>query len=87
MEGVESAKYEIQFLSTFTPVLGRFFTDPDPDFRPIRTQEKNSDPDPDKRTGSETLVNLDSQIIIFCFFFRLNISSLKFTPTVPNVSR
>ena len=47
-EGVESAKYEKQFLSTFTPVLGRFFTDPDPDFRPIRTQEKNSDPDPGK---------------------------------------
>ena len=51
-EGVESAKYEKQFLSTFTPVLGRFFTDPDPDFsgsdpdfRPIRTQEKKSDPD------------------------------------------
>ena len=57
-------KYNI--FSTLTPVLGRFFTDPDfsgsdPDFWPIRirTQEKNSDPDPAKKTGSETLLSSD----------------------------
>ena len=88
---VESALYDILKNILLLTVFGRFFMNPDwiQIFWPIwiRTQEKNSDPDPDKRTGSETLVNLDSQIIIFCFFFRLNISSLKFTPTVPNVSR
>ena len=41
--------------------------DPDPDFLPIRnrTQEKKSDPEPDKMTGSETLskrnINLTGQ--------------------------
>ena len=46
-------KYNI-FSSTLTPVLGRFFTDPDfsgsdPDFWPIRIREK--------KPGSETLIN------------------------------
>ena len=49
------------FFSTFTPVLGRFFTDPDPDFSgsdrtdPDPDSGKKSDPDPEKN-GSETLV-------------------------------
>ena len=59
-DSVESAKYEIIF-SISTPVLGRFFKEPDPyqdfsgsdpEFWPIqiqiRTQEKKSDPDPGK---------------------------------------
>ena len=50
-KGEESAEYEIQFFSTFTPVLWRFLrgsgffrigsgflADPDPDFWPIRIQ-------------------------------------------------
>ena len=30
------------------------FSGSDPDFRPIRTQEIKLDPDPGKKTGSET---------------------------------
>ena len=44
-DSFESAEYDINFFSTLTPVLGRFFTDPDfpdLDFRliRIRTQKK-----------------------------------------------
>ena len=45
-DSVESAKYEIQFFSTFTPVLGRFFHRSG--FFRIGSglREKKSDPDP-----------------------------------------
>ena len=69
---VESALYDILKNRLLLTVFGRFFMNPDwiQIFWPIwiRTQEKNSDPDPDKRTGSETMVKLDSQIIIFFLF-------------------
>ena len=53
---VKSVKYEIQFFFYFNYIFRTFFfTDSDLYFWPIRTQEKNSDPDPGKKTGSEKL--------------------------------
>ena len=48
-------------LSTLTPVLGRFFTYPDPDFSGLdpnfwQNPDPDSDPNPGKKKGSETLV-------------------------------
>ena len=59
-DSVESAKYEIQFFSTFTPVLGRFFHRSGffrigSGFLADPYSEKKSDPD--KKNGSETLDN------------------------------
>ena len=49
--------------STFTPVLGRFFfTDPD--------SEKKSDPDPGKKTGSDTQYS-NRAIVYSCFFYSI----------------
>ena len=65
-DSVDSAKYEIQFFSTFSLVLGRFFTDtgfgffwicsgfmadPDPD----SGRKKKSDPAPGKKNQIQNI--------------------------------
>ena len=50
-DSVESAKYEIHFFLLVLTVLGRFLwvrIRIFPDFRPIRSQKKKLDPDPEK---------------------------------------